>query len=121
MTLCIQVIIPFNNPPNPRPAEAGRDGPARCHAGKNNGFRLYCHVAVKFALDARKFSFKGGNCGHGQGEWGFSAGPGAVTVPSKGWTLSVHFGFLDAWVSGDGFAGRRPLPADGDFIGDLLQ
>jgi len=21
----------------------------------------------------------------------------------------------------DGFAGRRPLPADGDFIGDLLQ
>lgn len=74
---------------------AGLTGPARCHAGKSNGFRLYCHVAVKFRLDARKFSFKGGSCGHGQGEWGFSAGPGVVTVPAKGWTLSVHFGFLD--------------------------
>lgn len=90
------------------PAEAGSEdagtfpmkpasltGPARCDAGKSNGFRLYCHVAVKFTLDARTFSFKGGSCGHGQGEWGFSAGPGAVTVPAKGWTLSVHFGFLD--------------------------
>jgi hypothetical protein len=75
--------------------QAGLTGPARCHAGKSNGFRLYCHVAVEFRLDARKFSFKGGSCGHGQGEWGFSAGPGAVTVPAKGWTLSVHFGFLD--------------------------
>ena len=83
------------------PADAGSDGRARCHAGKSNGFRLYCHVAVKFTLDARKFSFKGGSCGHGQGEWGFSAGPGAVTVPSKGWTLSVHFGFLDYGKSVD--------------------
>lgn len=90
------------------PAEAGREdasklpvkpaGLARqapCHPGKRNGFRLYCHVAVKFTLDARKFSFRGGSCGHGQGEWGFAAGPGAVTVPAKGWTLSVHFGIQD--------------------------
>ena len=45
------------------PADAGSDGRARCHAGKSNGFRLYCHVAVKFTLDARKFSFKGGKKG----------------------------------------------------------
>ena len=90
------------------PADAGRQNPntfpmkpasltgqAPCHPGKSNGFRLYCHVAVKFTLDARKFSFKGGSCGHGHGQWGFSAGPGAVTAPAKGWTLSVHFGFLD--------------------------
>jgi hypothetical protein len=96
------------------PAEAGREhagrfpvkpagltGQAQCHPGKRNGFRLYCHVAVKFTLDARRFSFKGGNCGHGQGEWGFSAGPGAVTLPPKGWTLSVHFGFLDYGKSVD--------------------
>lgn len=68
---------------------------ASCHAGKQNGFRLYCHVAVKFKLDARRFSFSGGSCGHGLGEWGFSAGPGAVTTPAKGWTLSVHFGTQD--------------------------
>ncbi|HKF69137.1 MAG TPA: hypothetical protein VKB36_21480 [Vicinamibacterales bacterium] len=74
---------------------AGLTGRAPCHPGKSNGFRLYCHVAVKFTLDKRKFSFKGGSCGHGQGQWGFSAGPGAVTEPAKGWTLSVHFGWLD--------------------------
>jgi hypothetical protein len=90
------------------PAEAEREAPGRlpvkpagltarapCHPGKSNGYRLYCHVVVKFALDARQFSFTGGSCGHGQGEWGFSAGPGAVTLPAKGWSLSVHFGFLD--------------------------
>ena len=90
------------------PAEAGRrdagtfpskpdglTGRPPCHAGKSNGFRLYCHVAVKFRLDDRKFSFKGGTCGHGHGQWGFTAGPGAVTDPAKGWTLSVHFGYLD--------------------------
>jgi hypothetical protein len=90
------------------PAEAGREdsgtfpvrpagltGRAPCHPGKSNGFRLYCRVAVKFTLDARKFSFKGGSCGHGHGQWALSAGPGAVTEPAKGWTLSVHFGFLD--------------------------
>jgi len=70
-------------------------GRVPCHAGKQNGFRLYCHVAVAFKLDARKFSFKGGSCGHGRGEWGFAAGPGAVTAPAKGWTLSVHFGTQD--------------------------
>lgn len=80
------------------PAHAGQ---APCHAGKSNGFRLYCHVAVKFTLDARKFSFKGGRCGHGHGEWSFSAGPGAVTEPAKGWSLSVHFGFLDYGKSVD--------------------
>jgi hypothetical protein len=80
---------------------AGLAGQARCHPGKHNGYRLYCHVAVNFTLDGRKFSFKGGSCGHGQGEWGFSAGPGAVTVPPKGWTLSVHFGFLDYGKSVD--------------------
>jgi hypothetical protein len=74
------------------PAEAGK---APCRPGKHNGFRLYCHVAVKFTLDGRKFSFTGGTCGHGQGEWGFSSGPGAVTEPAKGWMLSVHFGWLD--------------------------
>jgi hypothetical protein len=66
-----------------------------CDPGKRDGFRLYCHVAVKFTLDGRGFSFKGGSCGHGRGQWGFSAGPGAVTEPAKGWTLSVHFGWLD--------------------------
>jgi hypothetical protein len=82
--------------PNTFPVKpAGLTGQAPCHPGKSNGFRLYCHVAVKFTLDARKFSFKGGSCGHGLGEWGFSAGPGAVTEPAKGWTLSVHFGWLD--------------------------
>jgi hypothetical protein len=74
---------------------AGLTGRAPCHPGKSNGFRLYCHVAVKFTLDARKFSFKGGSCGHGLGQWGFSAGPGAVSLPAKGWSLSVHFGWLD--------------------------
>jgi hypothetical protein len=74
---------------------SGLAGRARCHPGKHNGFRLYCHVAVKFTLDARKFSFTGGSCGHGHGDWGFSAGPGAVTLPAKGWTLSVHFGLQD--------------------------
>jgi hypothetical protein len=90
------------------PAEGGRRDirtplvkQAQCHPGKSNGFRLYCHVAVKFTLDARKFSFKGGSCGHGNGEWGFNAGPGAVTTPAKGWTLSVHFGFLDYGKSVD--------------------
>ena len=83
------------------PAQADLRGQAPCHPGKSNGFRLYCHVAVKFTLDARKYSFKGGTCGHGQGEWGFSAGPGAVTAPPKGWTLSVHFGFLDYGKSVD--------------------
>ena len=73
----------------------GIAGRAPCHPGKQNGFRLYCHVAVKFKLDARRFSFKGGSCGHGRGEWGFSAGPGAVSLPPKGWTLSVHFGTQD--------------------------
>ena len=68
---------------------------APCKAGKHNGFRLYCHVAVQFKLDSRKFSFKGGSCGHGHGAWGFSAGPGAVTTPAKGWTLTVHFGTQD--------------------------
>jgi len=72
-----------------------------CHAGEHSGFRLYCHVAVKFRLDARKFSFDGGSCGHGHGEWGFSAGPGAVTTPAKGWTLSVHFGTQDYGKSVD--------------------
>jgi Putative MetA-pathway of phenol degradation len=76
-------------------------GQAPCHAGKHNGFRLYCHVAVEFKLDARKFSFEGGSCGHGHGEWGFSAGPGAVTLPAKGWTLSVHFGTQDYGKSVD--------------------
>jgi hypothetical protein len=70
-------------------------GQAPCHPGKRNGFRLYCHVAVKFKLDARTFSFRGGSCGHGLGEWGFSAGPGAVTMPAKGWSLAVHFGTQD--------------------------
>jgi hypothetical protein len=74
---------------------SGLAGRARCHPGKHNGFRLYCHVAVKFTLDARKFTFTGGSCGHGHGDWGFSAGPGAVTLPAKGWTLSVHFGLQD--------------------------
>ena len=68
---------------------------AACHPGKHNGFRLYCHVAVKFRLDARKFSFTGGSCGHGNGEWGFAAGPGVSTTPPKGWSLSVHFGTQD--------------------------
>src|ERR1051325_6218443 len=80
------------------PAEAGK---APCQAGKSNGFRLYCHVAVDFTLDARRFSFTGGSCGHGHGEWSFSAGPGAVTDPAKGWTLSVRFGFLDYGKSVD--------------------
>jgi hypothetical protein len=74
---------------------SGLAGRARCHPGKHSGFRLYCHVAVKFTLDARKFTFTGGSCGHGHGDWGFSAGPGAVTLPAKGWTLSVHFGLQD--------------------------
>jgi len=74
---------------------ASRTNRAACHTGTNKSFRYYCRVEVKFTLDARKFSFKGGSCGHGLGEWGFSAGPGAVTDPSKGWTLSVHFGWLD--------------------------
>jgi hypothetical protein len=87
---------------------ASLTGQAPCHPGKSNGFRLYCRVAVNFTLDARKFSFKGGSCGHGHGQWGFSAGPGAVTIPAKGWTLSVHFGFLDYGksVNGDGKYGR---------------
>jgi hypothetical protein len=69
---------------------------ASCRAGKINGFRLYCHVAVKFKLDARTFSFKGrGTCGHGHGAWGFSAGPGGATKPAKGWTLAAHFGTQD--------------------------
>src|SRR5689334_22509282 len=76
-------------------APAKPTGQAPCHPGSSNGFRIYCHVAVTFRFDARRFSFKGGNCGVGQGEWGFSAGPGAVSSPAKGWTLSVHFGFLD--------------------------
>jgi hypothetical protein len=67
-----------------------------CHAGKQNGFRVYCHVAVQFKLDSRKYSFKGaGSCGHGHGAWGFSAGPGGATTPAKGWTLAVHFGTQD--------------------------
>jgi hypothetical protein len=67
-----------------------------CTPGRHNGFRLYCHVAVQFKLDSRKFSFKGaGSCGHGHGAWGFSAGPGGVTTPAKGWTLAVHFGTQD--------------------------
>jgi hypothetical protein len=82
-------------------AGSGVAGKSPCHAGKQNGFRLYCHVAVKFKLDARTFSFTGGSCGHGHGQWGFSAGPGAVTAPSKGWMLSVHFGFLDYGKSVD--------------------
>ena len=82
---------PGQFPVNP----AALAGQAPCHPGKQNGFRLYCHAAVKFKLDARKFSFTGGSCGHGRGEWGFSAGPGAVTIPAKGWTLSVHFGTQD--------------------------
>jgi hypothetical protein len=76
-------------------ADTGLPGPGGCHPGTSHGFRLYCHVAVQFTLDARKFSFTGGSCGHGQGEWGFSAGPGVVRASAKGWTLSVHFGFLD--------------------------
>jgi len=80
---------------------AGVTGRAPCHPGKSNGFRLYCHVAVKFTLDGRKFAFTGGSCGHGHGQWGFSAGPGAVTEPAKGWTLSVHFGWLDYGKSVD--------------------
>jgi hypothetical protein len=84
-------------------------GQAPCHPGKHNGFRLYCHVAVKFKLDARKFFFVGGSCGHGLGEWGFSAGPGAVTRPAKGWSLTVHFGTQDYGkaVNSDGKYGRK--------------
>lgn len=57
---------------------------------------MYCRVAAKFTLDGRTLSFKGrGSCGHGHGEWGFSAGPGLVTRPAKGWSLIVHFGAYD--------------------------
>jgi hypothetical protein len=62
-------------------------GQAPCHAGKHNGFRLYCHVAVKFKLDARKFSYEGGSCGHRTGA--SRETPLAMTMPS------VHFGTQD--------------------------
>lgn len=111
---CALVVVVMGTLPMTSAAGSESDEPGRfpvkpsalrgkppCHAGKRNGFRLYCHVAVKFKLDARKFSFEGGSCGHGHGEWGFAAGPGAVTTPPKGWTLSVHFGTQDYGKSVD--------------------
>jgi hypothetical protein len=92
---CAFVVAATGVLPTASAAGSRSDGRAPCHPGKHNGFRLYCHVAVKFRLDARKFVFNGGSCGHGRGEWGFAAGPGAVSAPPKGWTLSVHFGTQD--------------------------
>ena len=58
-------------------------------------------TAGPLGLTGKTPSYKGGTCGNGLGQWGFSAGPGAVTMPPKGWTLSVHFGFLDYGKSVD--------------------
>lgn len=84
-------------------------GQEPCRPGEHDGFRQYCRVAVRFTLDARKFSFEGkGSCGHGHGEWGLSAGPGVVTRPAKGWTLTVHFGAYD-------YGSGRAVDQDGKY------